>query len=339
MNFTSDNVHGILPEVLDAISNANNNTANAYSDDTYTSMVQQKLSDIFETDVRVYLMATGTGANAVAMSAIAKKYGVICCNKSSHIYQDETGAPEALMGGARLMPISENLNSKITATDLQTFFSNEWLGGKHHMQASGVSISNLSEHGVAYHRDEVQSISKICKEKNLYLHMDGARFSNAIVGMKESPANITWRAGVDILSFGLTKLGALAAEMIVVFNKDLNADMKFLHKRGSQLLSKSRFVSVQILAMLNNNLWLDTAKNSNDKASALAIGAKNKGYKIIQPVNGNQVFIEIPEAKRTALFNMGFQFYVFTSLGKNACRFVTAYNTKDTDIQKLLRAL
>lgn len=339
MEFSSDNTDAIVGQVFEALQEANSGRAHAYSNDRFTSSLREKINEIFETDTQIYLTATGTGANAIAMSALTKKYGIVLCNHAAHIFQDETGAPEALMGGARLSAISHNMNSKVTPTEVNNFFSNGWKDNIHNMQANALSITNLTEHGCVYSPDEVKELSKVCKERDLLLHMDGARFTNTIVSTGASPAEMTWKSGVDILSLGLTKLGAMSAEMLVVFNKSLVPGLTFLHKRGAQLFSKSRYAAAQFLGMFKNDLWLDLARHSNELAAKLATAAKEKGYNVLQEVHGNQVFVEILEDKRKELEDAGVGFYIFPSMGVNACRFVTSWNTTEEEVNKFIALL
>lgn len=339
MEFSSDNTDSIVQQVINSINEANTGRAAAYSNDEYTAILRKKINEIFETETQIYLTATGTGANSIAMSAITKKYGIVLCNHAAHIFQDETGAPEALMGGARLSPISHNMNSKVTPEEVNKFFDNGWRDNIHNMQANALSITNQTEHGCVYAPDEVKELSQVCKERNLFFHMDGARFTNALVSTNSTPADMTWKSGVDILSLGLTKLGAMCAEMLVVFNKDLVPDLTFLHKRGSQLFSKSRYAAAQFLGMFENDLWLDLAKKSNHLGAKLAQAAKDKGYKVLQEVQGNQVFIEIFEHKRKELEDAGVGFYIFPSMGVDACRFVTSWNTTEEEVDQFIALL
>lgn len=339
MEFSSDNTDTIAQQVIDAINNANTGRAAAYSNDEYTDLLRKKINEIFETETQIYLTATGTGANSIAMSAVTKKYGIVLCNNAAHIFQDETGAPEALMGGGRLTPISHNLNSKVTPEEIDNWFSNNWTNNIHNMQANALSITNQTEHGCVYTPKEVLELSEICKKRNLFLHMDGARFTNAIASTNSTPAEMTWKSGVDILSLGLTKLGAMCAEMLVVFNKDLIPDLTFLHKRGSQLFSKSRYAAAQFLGMFENGLWLDLASKSNQLATKLSNAAESKGYKLLQPVQGNQVFLEIGPNKRKELEEAGVGFYIFTSMSVDACRFVTSWNTTEEEVDQFVSLL
>ena len=234
VKFASDNVTGACPEVLDAIIKANDGIAPPYGNDEISGVLQEKFSKIFEKDVIVYPTASGTASNALALSAISPSFGNIYCHKFSHINVDECGAPEFYTGGAKLVPLNGK-DGKITVDEL-----NDNIGGfgiVHHTQPSIVSITQATETGEVYTLDQIRNISEIAHKKKLKVHMDGARFANALVSLDVTPAEMTWKSGIDILSFGATKNGCIAAEAIIIFNKELVGNLPFLLKRSGHLLS------------------------------------------------------------------------------------------------------
>ena len=245
--FASDNVTAACPEVIQAINNANNGNVDSYGDDQWTNNLERKFSELFEKKVKVFTAITGTAANSLALSAITPNYGNIYCHKISHINVDECGAPEFFTGGAKLITI-DGFNGKFSAEDLRKNIRGE--GVVHNTQPSTVSITQSCETGVVYKIDEIEKITEIAKKNNMKVHMDGARFSNAVVSLKKTPAEITWKSGIDVLTFGGTKNGCLDAEAIIFFKSEDIKNFKYLQKRSGQLLSKIRFLSAQLDAYI-----------------------------------------------------------------------------------------
>jgi len=333
VKFASDNVVGACPEVLQAIINANDGIAPPYGNDEISSILQEKFSEIFEKEVIVYPTASGTASNALALSAISPVFGNIYCHKFSHINVDECGAPEFYTGGAKLIPLTGR-DGKITTDELESNIGG--FGIVHHTQPSIVSITQATETGEVYTLDQIKSISEVAHKRKLKMHMDGARFANALVSLDVSPAEMTWKSGIDILSFGATKNGCIAAEAIVIFNKELVGNLPFLLKRSGHLLSKMRFVSAQLDAYISNDVWLKNAKHANNMAKKLSNGlvATNQ-VKLEYPTEANEVFVKL---SREMVNHLNSEEYMMSNdeLNGSTVRLVTAWNTKTEEIDEFL---
>ena len=333
VKFASDNVVGACPEVLQAIINANDGIVPPYGNDEISSILQEKFSEIFEKEVIVYPTASGTASNALALSAISPVFGNIYCHKLSHINVDECGAPEFYTGGAKLIPLTGR-DGKITTDELESNIGG--FGIVHHTQPSIVSITQATETGEVYTLDQIKSISEVAHKRKLKMHMDGARFANALVSLDVSPAEMTWKSGIDILSFGATKNGCIAAEAIVIFNKELVGNLPFLLKRSGHLLSKMRFVSAQLDAYISNDVWLKNAKHANNMAKKLSNGlvATNQ-VKLEYPTEANEVFVKL---SREMVNHLNSEEYMMSNdeLNGSTVRLVTAWNTKTEEIDEFL---
>jgi threonine aldolase len=336
VKFASDNVTGACPEVLDAILKANKGDSTPYGNDQVSTDLQNKFSDIFEKEVVVFPIASGTAANALALATMTPSFGNVYCHKLSHINTDECGAPEFYTGGGKLVTLQGN-KGKITAEELE-----EAIGGKgivHHTQPSSVSITQVCETGEVYQLDEIKKISEVTHKHNLNMHMDGARFANALTSLNCTPAEITWKSGIDVLSFGATKNGCLAAEAIIFFKKDLVGNIAFLMKRAGHLLSKMRFVSAQLDAYISNDVWLKNAKHANDMGQKLSEGlAKYNSIEIAYPTEANEVFAKFPRHMIEHLNSEGYKMNEDELDGK-AVRLVTAWNTKTSDVENFLNSI
>ena len=334
--FSSDNVTGACPEVMDAIVAANEGIVESYGNDKWSISLQKKLSEIFETDVVVFPVVSGTAANALALSVLSPAFGKIYCNELSHINTDECGAPEFFSGGAKLVTMSSE-DGKINAKDLNQNIRGT--GIVHLAQPAAVSITQACETGTVYHLEEIESIAETAHEHGLKVHMDGARFANAIVSLNVSPAEMTWKSGVDVLSFGGTKNGCLTAEAVVFFKPELVGNFPYLHKRSGQLLSKMRFVSAQLEAYISNDVWLRNARNANSMAKLLSEGfVKFPEIKLAYTTQSNEVFVHLPSSIIDLLNTKGYNVSEDELDGKSV-RFVTAWNTVSDDIEKLLSAI
>lgn len=334
--FTSDNVTGACPEVMDAVVAANSGIAASYGDDEWSSSLQTKMSEIFETDVVVFPAVTGTASNALALSVLTPVFGKIYCHELSHINTDECGAPEFFTGGAKLIPLN-SANGKITASDLAE--SIRGTGNVHVPQPAAVSMTQACETGTVYQLDEILEIVETAHDHGLKVHMDGARFANAIASLGVSPAEMTWKSGVDVLTFGGTKNGCLAAEAVVFFKPELVGNFPFLHKRSGQLLSKMRFISTQLEAYLSDDVWLRNAHHANTMATLLSEGLVDfPDIELAYQTQSNEVFVRLPQSVIEHLNNEGYDVNENELDGK-AARFVTAWNTELTDIHQLLAAL
>jgi threonine aldolase len=339
MNFVSDNAYGAAPQILAALSAASDGAVSSYGEDAMTARVTARLSEIFETEVFAFPVVTGTAANSLALATLCPPYGAVFCHAESHIAVDECGAPEFYSGGARLA-LLDGADAKITPAaveaDLPIFQR-----GVHSSKPSAVSITQSTELGAVYRPGEVKAIADCAHRNGMALHMDGARFANAVAYLKCKPADITWRAGVDVLSFGATKNGALCAEAVVFFDKAHVSEFEYHRKRGGHLLSKMRFISAQLDAYLEGDLWLKQAMRANELATTLADGLKNvAGVTLGHPVESNAVFAWIPNQMAARLHEKGAQFYDWAtdSDGRTLARLVLSFATPPEDIARFLAA-
>ena len=332
--FASDNVTSACPEVMDALIAANSGIASSYGDDEWSRILKRKLSEIFETDVEVFLTVSGTASNALALSALAPVYGKIYCHELSHINTDECGAPELFTGGAKLIPMRSS-NGRIIASNLSEIIRGA--GNVHVTQPSVVSITMSCETGTVYQLDEIQAISKVAHEHKMSVHMDGARFANALVSLDVSPAEMTWKSGVDVLTLGGTKNGCLAAEAIVFFKPEMVGNFPYLHKRSGQLLSKMRFISSQLEAYISNDVWISNAKHANAIAKILSEGLSSFSFiELAYPTQSNEVFVHLPRNLIEYLNTAGYTINEEELDGKSV-RFVTAWNSELKDVEHLLK--
>ena len=334
MNFASDNVTGAAPAIMDALMRANvAGPAMPYGNDDWTRSVTERLKEIFERDLAAFPVATGTAANALALSVLLPPYGAVYCHELAHIQVDECGAPELFSGGAKLVTLG-GPDGKIQPATLAERLEDGWIGNVHNPQPRAVSITQITETGGLYTADEIGAIAEIAHRQRLKLHMDGARFANAVVASNAKPADITWRAGVDVLSFGATKNGAFAAEVVVFFNPDLAQDFAFRRKRGGHLFSKMRFVSAQLDAYLTDELWLANARHSNAMMRRLKDGLANvPGVSFEGNAPGNLTFARLPVAAVEGLKKEGFVFY---DEGGGRIRLVTAFNTDPAHVDRFV---
>lgn len=338
MNFCSDNVSEICPEIMSALIAANHNTAMPYGDDEFTQTLQAKFSTLFEKQVIVFPVVSGSSANALALSVLTPPFGSIYCHQDAHIYLDECGAAEFYTGGAKLIPLAGE-NGKITASELAIALEKAGAGIVHHNQPASISITQATEAGTTYKISEIKAICEVAKKHNLKVHIDGARFANAIVNLGCTPAEMTWKIGVDVLSFGATKNGAMAAEAVIFFDQKLAETFIYRRKRAGHLLSKMRFLSVQLEAYIQDKLWLKNADHANKMASKLAQGLETiPGVKIYYPVEVNEIFVQIPAIAIAGLLTEGFKFYRWP-VAHNMLRLVTAFNTKEEDVLKFIQVV
>jgi threonine aldolase len=334
--FASDNVTSACPEVMNAVIEANSGISESYGDDEWSSRLKEKLSEVFETDVEVFLTVSGTASNALALSALAPVYGKIYCHELSHINTDECGAPELFTGGAKLHPLRSS-NGRIKANELDEIVRG--FGNVHVTQPSVVSITQSCETGTVYQLDEIRKISTIAHKHKMSVHMDGARFANALVSLGVSPAEMTWKSGVDVLTLGGTKNGCLAAEAIIFFKPEMVGNFPFLHKRSGQLLSKMRFISSQLNAYVSDDVWTRNAGHANAMAKILSEGLNAfSNINLAYPTESNEVFVHLPRDVIDYLNNSGYDINEEELDGK-AVRFVTAWNTDPVDVSNLLDKL
>jgi threonine aldolase len=345
MNFASDNAVGVAPEILAAIAAANSGGALAYGNDAVTRRVEQHFADLFEHEVAVFLVPTGTAANALAIAHLAPPWGAVLCHAEAHIATDECGAPEFFGGGLKLIGLPGEA-CKIAPETLKALLAEGQWGGPHHVSPAVLSLSQATEAGTIYRPDEVRVLADIAHARGLSVHMDGARLANALVGLNGSPAEATWKAGVDVLSFGATKGGALAAEAVLFFEPARAAGMQERRKRAGHLVSKHRFVAAQIEAFLADDLWLRLARHANAMADRLGRGLTAAGYAPAWPVEANEVFVTLPQPVCQRLQQAGATFYPWTSdslpegralrVGSTMIRLVCSFATAAVDVDRFV---
>jgi threonine aldolase len=308
MNFASDNAAPVAPEILKAIADANEGAALAYGNDLWTRRVEQKLAVLFEHEVAVFLVPTGTAANALAIAHLAPPWGAVLCHAESHVITDECGAPEFFGGGIKLVGLAGEAG-KIAPRTLQGALNGRQWGGPHHVTPVVLSLSQATEAGTIYRVHEIRSLAELAHARGLAVHVDGARLANALARTNATAAQATWKAGVDVLSFGASKGGALAAEAIVFFDPSRGGGMSDRRKRGGHLISKHRFIAAQIEAYLADDLWLRLARHANAMAERLGQGLAAAGRAPIWPVEANEVFVALPAAAIERLKAKGASFY------------------------------
>ncbi len=337
MNFSSDNAYGAAPQILKAITDSAAGAVPSYGADDITARVTRRLCEIFEREVAVYPVLTGTAANSLALATLTPPHGAIFCHEEAHIATDECAAPEFFTHGAKLVPL-KGAGAKITAEAIAEALP-AFQRGVHSPKPSAVSITQLSELGTAYAPADIAAIAEFVHARDMALHMDGARFANALAHLKCAAADITWRAGVDVLSFGATKNGALGAEAVIFFDPARAADFEYRRKKSGHLLSKMRFVSAQLDAYLEGGLWLESANRANLLAQRLAKGLTTaKAITLAHPVEGNQVFAHLPDGTVTRLRAAGANFYDWapSAEGRTLVRLVTSFATPETDVAKFV---
>jgi threonine aldolase len=340
-NFKSDNVTPICDAILAAIQAANVGSAASYGGDELTERLQTVANGVFGTEVAIFPVTTGTAANALALSEITPPYGAVYCHEAAHIATDECGAPEFFTGGAKMIGFP-SADGKISPAQLAgaVAFAEEM--GVHHVKPGAVSLSQASEWGTVYQPAELCALTAVARQRSLKVHMDGARFANALVHLGCTPAEATWQSGVDVLSLGATKNGALCAEAVVFFNPAQAQGFERRRKRAGHLWSKMRFLSAQLLAYLEDGVWLANARHANAMASSLARGLRGvQGATVLQAVDANEVFVALPEATVASLESQGFGFYrwpLSTSPAGVAIRLVTSYATPRAHVDDFLAA-
>jgi threonine aldolase len=327
--FFSDNAAIVHPAVMDAIVAANA-VDTAYDGDALSARLDGAFSDLFETRCSVLWVPTGTAANSIALAAFVRPWQAVLCHAEAHIEVDECGAPAMFTGGAKLVLLPGE-GAKISADGID----NAMAGIRkdvHQVQPAAISITNASEYGLAWQPAEVAAIGDAARRHGLKLHMDGARFANAVAHVGCAPADVTWRAGVDALSFGCVKNGGMNAEALVFFG-DMPAGVAELRKRSGHLQSKGRFLAAQLLAMLDGDLWLTNARAANAAATVIAQAA---GERLLYPVEANEVFLKLSASEAATLRGAGFDFYDW---GDGAARLVTSWNHGEADVRPLADAI
>ena len=330
MRFFSDNAAAAHPAVIEAIAQSNR-LDTAYDGDALSLKLDRAFSDLFETEVRAFWVLTGTAANCLALAALCPPYGGIICHRDAHIEVDEAGAPGFFADGAKLMLV-DGPGAKVTLDAVDAAVAGI-RKDVHQVQAKALSITNATEYGLTYNAAEVASLGEAAKRHGLAFHLDGARFANAVVSTNASPADLSWRAGVDAMSFGFVKNGGLNAEALILFRTDLADELAVRRKRAGHLASKGRMFAAQILAMLENDLWLDNARSANAAARTIADAA---GARLVYPVEANEIFVRATPEEASALRAQGFDFYDW---GPGEIRLVTSWDQGGDPLERLAAAI
>jgi threonine aldolase len=363
MNFASDNVYGVHPKILAAIEAANKGTSTSYGYDDYSRRAEAKLSEVFEKDVRAFLVTTGTAANGLALSSLAPSYGAIIAHAEAHAAVDECNSPEMFTGGAKVIGL-RGVDGKITPEMVKKTIKG-FIRGEHDPKPSAISITNSTELGRVYTPAEIKALAAAAvpqappphmlqgemhesegRSRRMKLHMDGARFANAVASLGLKPAEITWKSGIDVMSFGGTKNGGMLLEAVVFFDTKLAEDFLYRRMRGGQLVSKSRFLGAQMLAYLEGDLWLENARRANGLAKRLAEGIKaSNRIRIPIPTEANEVFAVMPRAMHEKAQAAGAHYFDWMpdTLGPNGIaddeifvRFVLSYATPPEEVERFI---
>ena len=330
MRFFSDNAATVAPAVLEAIAAANR-VDTAYDGDWLSQRLDGAFSDLFGTEVAALWVTTGTAANCLALAAMVPPHGGVFCHREAHINTDEAGAPEFFTHGAKLIPL-DGEGAKLTPETIRAA-RRAIRPDVHQVQPRALSITNATEYGLVYAPDEVAALSEVAKELGLGFHMDGARFANAVARLGCHPGDVTWRAGVDALSFGFVKNGGLSAEALIFFRKDLADVAKMRRKRAGQLLSKGRYQAAQLLALIEGDRWIANGRASNAGAAAIAEAA---GSRLMLPVEANEIFLRLTAGEAASLRAQGFDFYDW---GEGQARLVTSWDQPSHEIDALAAAI
>jgi threonine aldolase len=340
-DFGSDNVSPVCAPIMAAINAANTGSAASYGDDEITRRLKRVASEVFETDLAIYPVSTGTAANALALAQLAPAHGGIYCYEAAHIVTDECGAVELFTGGSRLLGL-RSPDGKLRPEPLEAAiaYANEM--GVHHVKPSALSLTQSTEWGTVYDLEELTALTAVAKKHGLAVHIDGARFANALVHLGCSPAEATWKSGIDVLSLGASKNGALCAEAVVFLRPALAENFERRRKQAGHLWSKFRYLSCQLLAYLQDGLWLDNARQANAMAARLAQGlAGMSGARLLQTVQANEIFAALPEKLVAGLEKAGFHFYRWPLARISDAvpvRVVTSYATSAADVDDFIRA-
>lgn len=330
MRFFSDNAAAAHPAVLEALVAANR-LDTAYDGDRWSGQLNEAFSALFEREVRALWISTGTAANCLALAALCPPYGGAICHREAHINVDECGAPEFFTAGAKLL-LADGPGAKLTPETVEAV-AGAIRNDVHQVQPRALSITNATEYGLVYTPDEVAALGAVAKRRGLGFHMDGARFANAVAHLGCAPADLTWRAGIDALSFGFVKNGGLSAEALIFFDPALAEATLYRRKRAGHLFSKGRYLAAQLLAMLEDGIWLDNARTANAGAALLAEAA---GERLVYPVQANEVFLRVTAEEAARLRALGFDFYDW---GPGEARLVVSWDQNEAAIRPLAQAI
>lgn len=330
--FASDNYSGICPEAMEYTIQANDRHEVAYGDDHWTAQVSDRLRELFEIDCEVYFVFNGTAANSLALSALCQSYHSIICHELAHIETDECGAPEFFSNGSKIL-LGGGKNGKLTPDSIEQLVKKR--SDIHYPKPKVVSLTQATEVGTVYSRNELLEIRNVADKYALKIHMDGARFANAVAQLKVKPKEITWQCGVDVLCFGGTKNGLAVGEVIIFFRRAQAEDFDYRCKQAGQLASKMRFLSAPWLGLLENEVWLKNAENANRRAASFERQLKEiRGLKLMFPRQANSVFVELPPPVIEHLHRQGWHFYTF--IGAGGVRFMCSWDTTEESVQALV---
>jgi len=330
--FSSDNVAPICPEAWAALKEANAHYAPSYGEDRWTARACDRIREIFETDCDVYFVFTGTAANALSLAQLCKSFQSVICHQRSHVQTDECGAPEFFTGGSKLLLI-DGANGKIDIGHAEALLARH--NELHSHKPGAISISQATEFGTVYRRDEIAAIADLARKHQLFLHMDGARFANAIASLNCAPKAITWEAGVNVLCFGGTKNGAPVGDLVIFFDKKISREFDYRAKQAGQLGSKMRFLAAPWLGLLTGDAWLRNAQHANDAARRLADRLRKEArIKSVFPLEANAVFVSMDERLASGLHALGWRFYKF--IEPEVYRLMCSWATTEEEISSLL---
>jgi len=334
LRFFSDNTGTACPEILAALTEANHGLVQAYGNDPWTRRLDDCLSAYFGTSVRAFPVATGTAANSLSIATLSPSYGLVFAHEEAHIANDECGAPGFFSGGAQIS-LLQGADGKITPAALAAALETHPVS-VHTTQPTVLALSQATELGTSYRPQEIAALCQLAHDRGLKVQLDGARFANSVAFLDCHPGDITWRAGVDVLSFGATKNGALTAEAVVFFNPEAVRDFELRRKQSGHLLSKSRYVSAQLLAYVESGVWLRNARHANGLAQKVARAA---GGLLMHPVEANEIFLALGQERKQALRQAGFEFYDWNAASSGQARFVISWDQREEDVAALCTAL
>lgn len=333
--FASDNYAGICPEVWAAMAEANTDHARAYGDDPWTQRAADLIRDLFETSCEVFFVFNGTSANSLSLASMCQSYHSILCHEMAHIEKDECGAPEFFSNGTKVL-LLPGANGKVQPADVERMVRAR--SDVHYPKPRALTVTQSTEVGTLYSPDELKALWAVTRKCGLKIHMDGARFANAVAALGCKPRAITWEAGIDVLSFGGTKNGIALGEAVVFFNRELAQEFDYRCKQAGQLCSKMRFLSAPWVGMLQNGVWLNHAAHANRMAALLHDElVRIPGVKILFPCQANAVFADLPKRVIEALLARGWWFYTF--IGEGGCRFMCAWDTTEEDVRAFAKDL
>ncbi|MHB8057620.1 MAG: threonine aldolase family protein [Desulfuromonadaceae bacterium] len=333
--FASDNYAGVCPEAMKAMQEANGGFVSSYGDDLWTERACQHLRQVFETDCQVFFVFNGTAANSLALASLCRSYHSVVCHELAHVETDECGAPEFFSNGTKLLHVN-GPGGKLDLTEVERTITRR--SDIHYPRPKVLSLTQVTEVGTVYTPGEILAASELAKRYGMRVHMDGARFANAVVSLDVAPAEITWRAGVDVLCLGGAKNGMAIGEAVVFFDRELANEFDYRCKQAGQLASKMRFISAPWVGMLEGGAWLRNARHANTCAALLEKNlAVINGVRVMYPRQGNSVFVEMPETVAAILRAAGWNFYSF--IGSGGARFMCSWQTTELDVLQLVEAV